>query len=736
MTIVVSAAIFAFIFSNNPRKIVILFFFKPKCMKIKISLFLIVAEFLILSSCKPKSDIMPPVAKKVPKELIEHGHKRIDNYFWMNQRENPEVITYLNAENAYKEAFLKHTEPLQEKLYNEMKAKIKQDDQTVPYLDNGYFYYSRTIPDQEYSLICRKEGSAEAKEEVMLDLNAMARGLDYFQLGGNEVSPDNKILAYSIDTVSRRKYTICFRNLETGEELQDKIPLTAGGMTWANDNKTVFYVLKNEVTLRPERIMKHTLGTDVNKDIEVFFEEDETFNATIFKTKSRKYLIIASQSTLTSEYRFLDASTPDGEFSVIQPRTRGLEYSVDHLDGFFYIRTNFDAINFRLMKTPVTKTAKENWQEVIPHRDDAFLSGFDLFKDYLVVSERSNGLNQIRVIPWTGGKAYTIPFDEEVYTTQFGANAEIESDLLRFVYSSLTTPSSTYDFNMKTKERILLKQTEIPGGFDRSNYETKREYATAGDGTKIPVTLVYRKGLQKNGDNPALLYGYGSYGATMDPNFRLNILPLLDRGFLYAIAQIRGEQFYGRKWYEEGKLLNKKNTFTDFNDCAQYLIDQNYTQPEKLFAKGGSAGGLLMGAIVNMRPELYKGVIANVPFVDVVTTMLDESIPLTTSEFDEWGNPKIKAYYDYMLAYSPYDNVEQMNYPALLVTTGLHDSQVQYWEPAKWVAKLRAMKTDTHPLVFHINMEYGHGGASGRFKYIRDVALEYAFIFDQLGIRE
>jgi oligopeptidase B len=703
-------------------------------MKPNVIFYLILIISLLLNACKKENKPMPPVAKKVPHEMTEHGNKRVDNYFWMNQRENPEVIAYLNAENTYTNAVMKHTEALQDKLYNEIKSKIKQDDQSVPFPDNNYYYYSRTVPEKEYSLYCRKKGSLSATEEIMLDVNAMAEGHSYFQVGGAEVSPDNKILAYSIDTVSRRNYTIFFKNLETGVILPDNIPLTSGQMVWANDNKTVFYGLKNDVTLRPEKIRKHVLGTPATDDKDVFFENDETFNVSVFKTKSKKFLMIASESTLTTEFRFLDASDPDGEFRILQTRTHGLEYSADHFGDYFFIRTNLDATNFRLMKTPVSKTAKENWKEVIGHRDDAYLSGFDLFKDFLVVSERSNGLNKLRVIPWSGGEQYYIPFEEEVYTTQPGDNAEMNTDVLRFVYTSLTTPASTYDFNMKTKERIFLKQTEVLGGFDKNNYETRREYATAGDGTKIPVTLVYKKGLQKNGQNPALLYGYGSYGITMDPTFRMTILPLLDRGFVYAIAQIRGEQFYGRKWYEDGKLLKKKNTFTDFNDCAKYLIDQGYTNPQKLFAKGGSAGGLLMGAVINLHPEYYRGVIANVPFVDVVTTMLDESIPLTTGEFDEWGNPKIKEYYDYMLSYSPYDNVEAKNYPALLVTTGLHDSQVQYFEPSKWVAKLRELKTDKNPLIFHINMEYGHGGASGRFKYIKDLALEYAFIFDLLGI--
>ncbi|MCD6354636.1 MAG: S9 family peptidase [Prolixibacteraceae bacterium] len=690
---------------------------------------------LFLTACTKKEKIMPPVAKKISKELTIHGDTRIDNYYWMRERENTEVLAYLNAENAYLDAVMKHTEPEQKKLFDEIKSKIKQEDESVPYKKDGYFYYTRTVPETEYFLVCRKKGTLDAKEEIMIDVNKMAKGHDFFQLAGSSVSTNNKLLAFGVDTVSRRKYTIHFKNLETGELLNDAIPLTTGGAVWANDNKTVFYVLKDDVTLRSMKIMKHTLGTPVENDVVVFYEDDETYSTFIYKTKSEKYLIIGSESTLTSEFRFLDANNPDGEFKIIQPRTHGLEYSVDHFGNFFYIRTNLDALNFRLMKTPVTATGKENWKEVIPHRDEVYFSDFDIFKDYLVVSERKEGITQLRVMPWKGEEFY-IPFDEEVFTVRTNVNLEFDTPVLRFRYTSMTTPNSIIDFNMKTKERTLLKQDEVLGGFDKNNYETKRIYATAGDGTKIPMSLVFRKGLVKNSENPALIYGYGSYGYTIDPCFRLSVLPLLDRGFVYAIAHIRGGQINGRAWYEDGKLLKKMNTFTDFNDCAQYLVDQKYTNTKKLFAKGGSAGGLLMGACVNLRPDLYKGVIANVPFVDVVTTMLDESIPLTTGEFDEWGNPKTEKYYFYMKSYSPYDNVVAKDYPAMLVTTGLHDSQVQYWEPAKWVAKLRELKTDDNLLIFHINMEYGHSGASGRFQWIKDTALEYAFIFNQLGLKE
>lgn len=698
----------------------------------KSNAFVLALILLALSACSTKQKITPPMAKKIPKELTIHGDTRVDNYYWLNERENPEVIKYLEKENAYTDAVMKHTEPLQEELYNEIKSKIKQNDESVPYKHNGYFYYERYEAGKEYELICRKKGTLDAAEEIMLNVNEMAEGYEFYALGGASVSKNNKLLAYGVDTLSRRKYTIYFKNLETGEILDDAIPLTTGSAVWANDNKTLYYTLKDEVTLRSEKIMKHTLGTPVEQDEEVFYEADETFSVFVTKIKSEDFLIIGSESTLTSEYRFLDANHPEGKFRIIQPRERGLEYSVDQAGDYFYIRTNLDAQNFRLMRTPVSATEKENWEEIIPHRNDVFLSDYDLFKDFLVLEERKDGLSHLRIMPWKGDDYY-IDFDEDVYAVESDINLDFDTNILRFSYTSLTTPNSIYEFDMKTRERKLLKEQEVLGDFDKNNYETKRIYATAGDGTKIPISIVYRKGMQKNGNTPTLLYGYGSYGYTIEPGFRLSALPLLDRGFIYAIAHIRGGQVYGRQWYENGKLLNKMNTFTDFNDCAQFLIDDGYTSTEKLFAMGGSAGGLLMGACINLRPDLYKGVIAAVPFVDVVTTMLDETIPLTTGEFDEWGNPKEEKYYHYMLSYSPYDNVEAKDYPALLVTTGLHDSQVQYWEPAKWVAKLRDLKTDDNPLLFHINMDYGHGGASGRFEWIKETALEYAFIFDQLG---
>ena len=685
---------------------------------------------------KPSVTIEPPVAKIIPKELTAHGHTRIDNYYWLNQRENPEVLAYLEAENAYKDAVMAHTEDFQEKLFQEIVGRIKQTDMSVPYKDQGYYHYTRYEEGGEYPIYCRKKGSLEAEEEIVLNVDEMAKGHDYYSVAGYSTSSDNNLIAYGVDTVSRRLYTLYFMDLSTRQVFDEQIPNTSGRAAWANDNKTVFYMLKDTTTLRSYKVMKHVIGTPVSEDKEIYVEKDETFSTYVYKTKSKKYMIIASSHTLSSEYHFLDADDPDGKFRIIQPREMDHEYSVDHYKDKFYIHTNLDAKNFRLMETPVNKTTKENWKEVIPHRDDVLLQGFEVFKNYLVLSERKNGLTQIRVIKWTDNSEYYLDFGEEAYLAYISTNPDFDTDLLRYGYTSLTTPSSTYDFDMITKEKTLLKQQEVLGDFDPDNYVTERHYASVRDGTKVPISLVYRKGLKKDGNNPLLLHGYGSYGASREPTFSSVRLSLLDRGFVYAIPHIRGGSEMGRYWYEEGKLFNKKNTFYDFIDCAEYLIEQKFTNPDKMFAMGGSAGGLLMGAVVNMRPDLWEGILAGVPWVDVITTMLDSSIPLTTSEYDEWGDPNKKDYYDYMLSYSPYDNVEAKDYPAMLITTGYHDSQVQYFEPAKWVAKLRALKTDDNPLIFHINMGGGHGGVSGRFRRFRETALEYAFMLDLVGIKE
>jgi oligopeptidase B len=690
------------------------------------------------------------MAKKTPFEMTEHGDTRVDNYYWMRlsdeqknapdstrDQQTKDVLDYLNAENAYTKSMLAHTDAFQAKLFEEMKGRIKETDQSVPVKQDGYWYYTRYEAGKDYAFNCRKKDSMETgTEEILVNGPEMAAGHDYWALGGLDVSEDNAILVYSEDLVSRRIYNASFRNIQTNEMLSDKIEGIAGCPVWANDNKTLFYVKKDPTTLREFQIWRHTLGTPQADDALVFEEKDEEFSCFVYKTKSKKYMVIGSNQTLSNEYRVLSADAPVGEFKVIQPRERNLEYGIDHYGDRFYITTNLEAKNFRLMSCPETATTKENWQEVIAHRADVLLEGIEIFKDYLVVQERKEGLNQIRVIRWDNKSEYYVEFQDPTYAAGVGANPEFETDVLRYGYSSLTTPASTYDFNMTNKDRTLMKQQEIIGGHDPSQYNSERLYAKATDGTMVAISLVYKKGTQLDGSAPTLLYAYGSYGSNTDAGFSSARLSLLNRGFVFAIAHIRGGQEMGRHWYEDGKLLKKKNTFTDFINCAEHLIANNYTSKEKLFAMGGSAGGLLMGAIVNMRPDLWRGIVNAVPFVDVITTMLDETIPLTTFEFDEWGNPKNKEYYDYMKSYSPYDNIENKNYPNILVTSGYWDSQVQYWEPAKYVAKLRDHKTDNNLLLFWCNMDAGHGGKSGRFEALKEVALEYAFMMDLVGIKE
>ncbi len=692
-------------------------------------------------------DVEPPKAEKVPFELTAHGNKRTDNYYWMKlsdaqknaeqkDEQTQKVLNYLNAENDYRKAKLKHTEAFQEKLYNEIVGRIKQTDESVPYKKNGYWYYNRFEQGQEYPIYCRKKGTLDAKEEIMLNVNELAKGHDYFRVQGLSVSENNNLLAYGVDTVSRRRYTIYIKDLATGKIIDQPVPNTEGYVAWSNDNSVYFYTMKDSVTLRSERIYRHKVNNDPKKDQLIFTENDDTFYTGIYKTKSNKYMVIWSSSTLTNHYQILDANKPEGKFTEFSPREKGIEYSIDHYGDKFYIVTNLDAVNFRLMETPETKTGKANWKEKIAHRKDTLLSGIELFKDHMVVTERANANTLMRVVDQKTGKKHYLDFGEPAYVVYPATNVDFETPLLRYGYASLTTPNSTYDYNMVTREKKLLKQQEVVGGYNPADYVTERLWATADDGTKIPMSIVYKKGMKKDGNNNTMLYGYGSYGASTDPFFSSTRLSLLDRGFIYAIAHIRGGQEMGRQWYEDGKMFKKKNTFTDFIDCAEFMIDEGYTKPEKLFASGGSAGGLLMGAVVNMRPDLFKAVLAQVPFVDVVTTMLDDDIPLTTGEFDEWGNPDVLESYMYMLEYSPYDQVKAQNYPNMMVTTGLHDSQVQYWEPAKWVAKLREMKTDNNTLLLRTNMETGHGGTTGRFKVYRETAEEYAFILDQAGIAE
>ncbi len=687
------------------------------------------------------TDAKPPIAEIKPTRLEKHGDVRVDNYFWMRlsdeqkaaavkdeQTEN--VIAYLEAENKYYNTIVGYTNNFQEQLFQEMKGRIKEDDSSVPYKNNGYFYNTRYEVGKQYPIYSRKKGSLDAAEEILFDVNEMAKDFDYYQLGGLNVSPNNKLVVFATDTVSRRQYFLRIKNLETGKIYDDIIENTTGGSVWANDNKTIFYTKKNPVTLRSEKIFRHVLGTPTSEDVEVYHEKDDTFGTYVTKSKSKKYIIISSFATMTSESRYLDADTPTGSFTIIQPRLKNVEYNVSHYKDHFYFLTNKDgATNFKLMKTSVHQTSVAHWEDVIPHRKETLLEDFSIFSDYLVLEERTNGLHKIRIKRWDDTKDYYLPFKEETYAVGVYGNPEFDTDIIRYSYNSFTSPSAVIDFNMTTKAKEIKKQQEVLGGkFKQENYKSKRVWATVRDGKKVAISLVYHKDTPLNENTPLLQYAYGSYGHTISDRFSTTRLSLLDRGFVYALAHVRGSEYLGREWYEDGKMLNKKNTFYDFIDCSQFLIDHNYTSPKHLYAMGGSAGGLLMGAIVNIKPELYHGIIAAVPFVDVVSTMLDDSIPLTTGEYDEWGNPNHKEFYDYIKSYSPYDNVAKKAYPNILVTTGFHDSQVQYWEPAKWVAKLRALKTDTNLLFLETNMETGHGGASGRFESLKETAKEYTFL--------
>lgn len=672
-----------------------------------------------------------PVADKIDKTLEIHGHKRSDPYFWLNERENPKVKQYLEDENAYADEMMKDTEYLQEILFEEMKARYKKDDESLPYFFNEYWYIIRYEEGKEYPIFCRKFQSLDNPEEIILDVNILAEGLEFFEVASLSISPDNKIAAYSTDAIGRRIYTLLFKNVETGKNLPDMITNTTGKAVWAGDNKHVFYIRKDE-SLRAYKVFRHQLGTDESEDVLIFHEEDETFDVNVFKTKSLEYIFLASSSTISDEHRFIPANDINAEWKIIQSRLDDLEYSVEHYKDEFFIITNADdATNFKIVKTKIENCGMEHWQDVIPHRENVLLEGFEIFKNYFVIEEREQGLLQIKIMDLLNNTEHYLPFSDPTYTAYIGTNLEFDTDILRYGYTSLTQPSSTFEYNMKTKTTKLLKEQEVLGGkFFKENYRSERIWAPSRDGkSKVPISLVYHKDTVLSADTPLLLYGYGSYGHTVDASFSSLRLSLLDRGFVSAIAHIRGGEYLGREWYEEGKMLEKKNTFYDFIDAAKYLIQKNYTSSKHLYAMGGSAGGLLVGAVMNMEPELFNGVVAQVPFVDVVTTMLDETIPLTTGEYDEWGNPNDKEYYDYMLSYSPYDNIEAKKYPNTLITTGFHDSQVQYWEPAKWTAKLRDLKTDNNLLIFKTDMTSGHGGTSGRFESLKEDALEYAFLF-------
>lgn len=688
------------------------------------------AYFCFLFFSCTQMTLTPPNATVKEKKLSIHDDTRIDSYYWLNERENPDVTQYLEAENTYTKAILKPTEKLQKDLFEEMKGRIKEDDSSVPYFLNDYWYIQRYEAGKDYPIYTRKHKSLNAEEEILLDVNKLAKDLAYCQVSGLSVSPDNTKLAFGIDTLSRRVYTIKVKDLTTGDLLKDEIKGVSSYAAWAADSSTFFYTAKDEETLRTDRIFRHELGQKQDKDALVFEEQDETFYTFVYPSKSRKYIMIGSTSTMTSEYRFLPSENPTADFKIIQKRERGLEYNVSHFEDDFYISTNVNgSTNFKLVKTPTKTPGKENWIDVLPHRNDVLLEDVELFRDFMVVAERKNGLLQIRVIRWDETEDYYLDFESETYTASLSTNLDFDAHVFRYNFSSLTTPSSVIDFDTKTKTKEIKKEQEVLGGsFDKMNYTAERLWATSDDGTKVPISLVRHVDTKLSPDTPLLQYGYGSYGNTIDPYFSSVRLSLLDRGFVFAIAHVRGGEYLGRSWYENGRLLSKKNTFTDFISCSKFLIEKEYTSPKHLYAMGGSAGGLLMGAVMNMAPELYRGIVAAVPFVDVVTTMLDDSIPLTTGEYDEWGNPNEKAYYEYIKSYSPYDNIREVSYPNTLITTGLHDSQVQYWEPAKWTAKLRDMHQGENLILLHTNMDTGHGGASGRFESLKEIAMEYAFL--------
>ena len=698
-----------------------------------------------MSSCS--NNIVPPDVKKIPKDMQTHGHVRTDNYYWMrltdeqksaekydDQTQN--VVDYIGKETEYLENSLKHTKPLQKTLYDEMVGRIKKDDESVPYFENKYYYYSRYEEGKEYPIYCRKYKSLENDEEIILDVNILAEGHDYFAIGGMSISPNNQWLSYGVDTLSRRYYNIYFKNLVSGNVLEQTIPNTSGGAAWANDNSTVFYTSKNKVTLLGEKIFRHKIKTDYKEDVLMYFEKDETYYNGVYRSKSGQYIIIYNSSTLVSDYHILNANEPDGQFVNFSPRGKKHEYDIQHYENYFYIISNKEAPNNRLMRTKISATGISNWEEVIAHRKDVHLLGLEIFKNHLVFSERKDGLRAIRIKNMISGDDRYINFEEGTYSAYISTNEEYDSNILRYSYSSMLTPSSVYDYNMDTQDKKLLKQSEVIGkGYDQSLYDAETIYATARDGEKIPIYLVYRKDLKKEGAQPLLLYSYGSYGSTSDPYFSSARLSLLDRGIIYALTNVRGSQIFGRQSYEDGKLLKKKNTFYDFIDAGKHLVNKKYTSPDQLFCSGGSAGGLLISAVVNMEPDLWKGAITAVPFVDVVTTMLDSSIPLTSNEWDEWGDPREEEYYHYMLSYSPYDQIEKKKYPNILVTSGFFDSQVQYWEPLKYVAKLRDFWEGNNKLYLYMNMDAGHGGKSGRFKIYKEIALEYAYLLDLVNIK-
>ena len=674
-----------------------------------------------------------PIAEKRPHVLSMHGDRRVDDYYWLRDRDDPQVIAHLEAENAYTAAMMQHTEALQTALYDEMLARIQETDLSVPYRKGDYYYYSRTEAGKAYPIYCRKQGSLDAAEEILLDQNELAAEHEFFTLGALAISPNHQILAYSTDTMGSERYILHFLNLTTRQLYPEAIPETYYGVVWGNDNQTVFYT-QLDAANRPFKLLRHQLGSAIADDILVFHEPDDSYFLGVGKTRSEAYILLELGSKVTSEVHFLDANQPTGNFQVIQPRSPGIEYTVEHHSTVFYITTNEDALNFKLMKAPVSSPAKQHWEPVIPHREDVLLEGVSAFTNHLVIYEREAGLPTVRIRQLSTGEEHAIAFPDATYSVGEDANPEFDTTILRYSYTSLVTPRSVFDYHLDSREQELKKETPVLGGYDRQHYASDRLMATATDGTKVPISIVYKKGIERNGTNPLLLTGYGSYGYSYDPGFSSGRLSLLDRGAVVAIAHIRGGSEVGRRWYEDGKFLKKTNTFTDFIACAEHLIEQGWTSADHLAISGGSAGGLLMGAVINLRPDLFHAVVADVPFVDVVTTILDDSLPLSILEREEWGDPNDKLYYDYIKAYSPYDNVEAKAYPNLLITGGLNDSRVSYWEPAKWTAKLRALKTNTNTLLLKTNMGAGHGGASGRYESLKEGAFEYAFLLDQWNL--
>jgi oligopeptidase B len=679
------------------------------------------------------AELAPPVARIVPRLETVHGELRVDDYFWLRDRGDPEVVAYLEAENRYTAGIMRDTEGLQERLYQEMRQRIKETDLSVPERLDDYVYYSRTEAGGQYPIFCRRHGEL-GDEEILLDQNPLAAGHGYFRLGASAVSPDHRLLAYSVDTSGAEEFTLFIKDLGTGALFPESIVSTSHDVAWANDSRTLFYTALDRAH-RPCRLYRHLVGTNPAEDVLVYFEPDESFFLDISRTRSRAYLLLDISSHSTSEVRFVSADRPEDSFRIVQPREPGIEYTVSHNGDRFFITTNDAAPNFRLVQAPVATPGREHWSPVLPYRPEVKLDTTDAFKKHLVVYERAAGFRQIRVLDLAAGEEHLISFPEPVYTVRAHANPEFDTTLLRFTYSSLVTPSSVVDYDMAGRTWTVRKQTEVLGGYDPSLYRSERRSATAPDGTAVPISLVYRIPLQHEGQRPLLLNAYGAYGMSYDPTFSSNTLSLLDRGFVVAIAHVRGGEEMGRPWYEGGRRLNKRNSFTDFIAAAEYLIDKGYSSADRLVIRGGSAGGLLMGAVTNMRPELFRAVLAEVPFVDVVNTMLDASLPLTVIEYDEWGNPNDRAAYEYIRSYSPYDNVEARHYPHMLVTAGLNDPRVAYWEPAKWTAKLRAKKTDDNRLLLRTNMGAGHRGASGRYDYLREIAFKYAFVLDVLPER-